>query len=37
MKQEGQDVKGAMESPYQDRGYLGKRRRVEDGISNFLF
>jgi hypothetical protein len=37
MKQEDQDVKGAMESPHRGRGYLGKRRRVEGRVSKFLF
>jgi hypothetical protein len=37
MKQEDQDVQGAMESTYQGRGYLGKRVRVEGRVSKFLF
>jgi hypothetical protein len=37
VKQEGQDVQGAMKSPYQGRGYPRKRRRVEGRVSNFLF
>jgi hypothetical protein len=35
--QQCQDVQGAMESPHQGRSYLGKRRRVEGRVSNFLF
>jgi hypothetical protein len=36
-KQEDQDVQGAMESPHRGRSYLGKRRRIEGGVSKFLF
>jgi hypothetical protein len=32
-----QDVQGAMESPHRERSYLGKRRRVEGRVSEFLF
>jgi hypothetical protein len=37
VKQEDQDVQGALESPYRGRCYLGKGRRVEDIVSKFLF
>jgi hypothetical protein len=37
MKQEDQDVQGAMESPYRVRSHLGKRRRVDDRVFKFLF
>jgi hypothetical protein len=37
MKQEDQDVQGAMESPHQGRSHLGKRRRVEGRVFKFLF
>jgi hypothetical protein len=37
VKQEDQDVQGAMESPHRGRGYLGKRRRVEGRVSKFFF
>jgi hypothetical protein len=37
MKQEDQDVQGAMESPRRGRGYMGKGRRVEGRVSKFLF
>jgi hypothetical protein len=37
VKQEGQDVQGAMESPHRGRGYMGKRRRVDGRVSKFLF
>jgi hypothetical protein len=37
VKQEDQDVQGAMESPHRGRSYLGKRRRVEVRVSKFFF
>jgi hypothetical protein len=37
VKQEDQDVQGAMESPHRGRSYLGKIRRGEGGVSMFLF
>jgi hypothetical protein len=37
VKQEDQDVQGAMESPHRGRSYLGERRRVEGRVSKFLF
>jgi hypothetical protein len=36
-KQEDQDVQGAIESPHRGRSYLGKGRRIEGGVSKFLF
>jgi hypothetical protein len=36
-KQEDQDVQGVMESPHRGRSYMGKRRRIEGGVSKFLF
>jgi hypothetical protein len=35
--EEDQDVQGATESPHRGRSYLGKRRRIEGGVSMFLF
>jgi hypothetical protein len=37
VKQEGQDVQGAVESPYRGGSYLGKGRRVKGRVLNFLF
>jgi hypothetical protein len=37
LKQEDQDVQGAMESPHRGRSYMGKRRRNKGGIFKFLF
>jgi hypothetical protein len=37
MKQEDQDVQGAVEPPYRGRSYMGKGRRVEGRVSKFLF
>jgi hypothetical protein len=37
VKQEDQDVQGAVESPYRGRSYLGRGRRVESRVSKFLF
>jgi hypothetical protein len=37
LKQEDQDVQGAMESPHWGRSYMGKRRKIEGGVSKFLF
>jgi hypothetical protein len=36
-EQEDQDVQDAMESPHRGRSYMGKRRRIEYGVSKFLF
>jgi hypothetical protein len=36
-KQEDQDVQGAMKSPHRGSSYLEKRRRIEGGVSKFLF
>jgi hypothetical protein len=36
-KQEDQYVHGTMESPHRGRSYMRKRRRVEGGVSKFLF
>jgi hypothetical protein len=37
VKQEDQDVQGAVEPPYRGRSYLGKGRGIKGRISKFLF
>jgi hypothetical protein len=37
VKQEDQDMQGAVESPYRGRSYMGKGRRVEGRVSMFPF
>jgi hypothetical protein len=37
LKQEYQDVQGAVEPSYRGKCYLGERRRIQSRISEFLF